>query len=353
MKTRLTIFALMAVLTSQGQGSLEVNHLADLALKCMQQEYPNKLNQVLGDSTALKGPRVLHPAFYGCFDWHSAVHGHWMLVKLMKAYPELPQTGEVRRKLSENLTAENIKGEIAYFQDKDNRLFERTYGWAWLLKLQEELITWEDEEAKKWATNLQPLTDLIVDRYLEFLPKLTYPIRTGEHPNTAFGLSFAWDYALAAEHDELKQLIAKRAMDWYGNDENGPVNWEPNGFDFLSPCLEEARIMSRVITDKNEYQQWLESYLSDLLDTRADFPFTIAEVSDRTDGKIVHLDGLNLSRAWCLLEIMHKLEDKTLKERLGMAAEEHFKASGPQILSGSYEGEHWLASFAVYALTRK
>jgi len=340
-----TLMLMVSINSTAQVNSTDLGSLADLALNCLQQEYPNKLNQVVNGPEDLQSPKQLHPAFYGCFDWHSSVHGHWMLVRLLKANPDMEQAAQIREKLNHNLTLANIKQEVNYFGTKNNRMFERTYGWAWLLKLAEELHNWEDEDAQRWAKNLTPLTDLIVGRYIEFLPKLTYPIRTGEHPNTAFGLSFAWDFAVAADNQDLKDVIAQRAKDWFAKDANGPIVWEPNGFDFLSPCLEEARIMSRVLS-ATEFEKWCAAFLPGLEDTKKPF-LTPATVSDRTDGKLVHLDGLNLSRAWCLRELASVLPNKY--GHLKQLADTHFAAGSAEILSGHYAGEHWLASFAVYA----
>lgn len=322
----------------------EASRLSQLALGCIGQEYPNKPGQVLGDSTYLAPPRALHPAFYGCFDWHSAVHGHWSLVHLLKTFPDLPQAEAIRAKISENLTPENIRKEVAYFDDQHNKNYERTYGWAWLLKLAEELHTWDDPQGKQWREALRPLENLIVQKFLDFLPKLTYPIRVGEHTNTAFALAFAWDYAAAAERWELQQLIAFRARDYYFKDQGCPVSWEPSGFDFLSPCLEEAGIMSRVL-DEKEFQGWFAKFLPNWQ------VLGPAEVSDRSDGKLVHLDGLNFSRAWVLYSLAGKLPAQ--KEALSRLAAQHVAKSLPQIASGDYAGEHWLASFALYALSAK
>ncbi len=239
------------------------NELAALPLKCMDQQYPNKLGQVLASEDNLGSPRELHPAFYGCFDWHSAVHGHWSLVKLLKTFPNLEMADTIRLKLAENLTAENILREVEYFKMPQEKSYERTYGWAWLLKLAEELYTWDDPQAKEWSTNLQPLTDLIVERYLEFLPKLLYPIRVGEHPNTGFGLTFAYDYATATGQDSLKSMIEERAKFYFMEDADCPLSWEPSGFDFLSPCLQEADIMRRVLS-KEAFRQWFDNFLPQL-----------------------------------------------------------------------------------------
>ncbi|WP_216362608.1 DUF2891 domain-containing protein [Bowmanella denitrificans] len=323
----------------------EANRLAAMPLHCMQVEYPNKLNQVLADASYLKGPKDLHPAFYGCFDWHSSVHGHWMLVNLLRHFPDLANQQEIRQKLLENISAENIKAEVAYFFMPQNATFERTYGWAWLLKLAEELHLWDDPLARQLAQNLQPLTDLIVTKYLEFLPKLIYPIRTGEHPNTAFGLSLAYDYANTLGHPELKALISQRAKDWFANDHQCPLSWEPNGFDFLSPCLQELDVMRKVL-DKAAFSTWLDHFLPQLAQTH--FTLEPARVSDRADGKLVHLDGLNFSRAWCLYGLVRDFGPKYA--HLRPIADAHVRHSLPAIVDENYEGTHWLGSFAVYAM---
>lgn len=321
------------------------NELASLPIKCMEQEYPNKLGQVLASGENLGAPRELHPAFYGCFDWHSSVHGHWMLVKLLKTFPDLEKRDTIRQKLSANLTAENIKREVDYFQLPDEKSFERTYGWAWLLKLAEELYSWDDPQAKEWSANLQPLTDLIVQRYLDFLPKLLYPIRVGEHPNTGFGLSFAYDYAKTTGNGVLLALIEERARTYFLNDTNCPLSWEPSGFDFLSPCLEEADIMRRVLS-KEEFKPWYDAFLPQL--KKKDAVFAPGQVSDRSDGKLVHLDGVNLSRAWCLYGIAEAIPEYS---HLTTMANEHINFTLENIKDDDYAGGHWLASFAIYALT--
>ena len=323
----------------------EANRLAQLPLNCIENEYPNRLGQTLGSDEDLLSPIELHPAFYGCFDWHSAVHGHWSLVKLLKEFPELENADTIKMKLESNLSKENILKEVAYFDGEHNKTYERTYGWAWLLKLAEELHTWDDPIAKELESNLQPLTDLLVGKYIEFLPKLLYPIRVGEHPNTAFGLSFAWDYADTVKNDSLKTIIESRAKEFYINDKNCPFSWEPGGFDFLSPCLEEAALMKRILT-KKEYKLWLKKFLPKLRDP--DFELQPGKVSDRTDGKLVHLDGVNFSRAWSLYKIS---EDLSGYEHLKLVANNHINESLPGIVDKNYEGGHWLGSFAIYALS--
>lgn len=243
------------------------------------------------------------------------------------------------------MSADNILKEVEYFRKETETSYERTYGWAWLLKLSEELYTWEDEAAKDLMSNLQPLTDLIVERFLDFLPKLNYPIRVGEHTNTAFGLSFAWDYAKTTHNQELKALISQKAQVFYLNDVNGPLAWEPGGYDFISPCLAEADLMRRVLPQE-DFAAWLHKFLPQLFSQ--DFDLLPGEVSDRTDGKLVHLDGLNFSRAWCLYGISSSLGNN---EHLNDIAERHINYSLKSITNGAYEGEHWLASFAIYALS--
>jgi hypothetical protein len=330
------------VLTSSG-----ASHFAQLALDCIHKEYPNKLNQVLQSDEFLLPPKTLHPAFYGCFDWHSSVHGHWMLVKLLKHFPELAEREQIVAGLGISLSAENIAGEVSYF-DHESSSWERTYGWAWLLQLATELGEWDDPFAAELATNLAPMVDVIRDRYIEFLPRQEYPIRTGVHPNTAFGLSFALDYARSAGDDGLARSVSEAALRYYKDDRNCPLSWEPSGEDFLSPCFEEAALMARVLP-ADSFGQWLAEFLPGLSAADALRP---ANVSDRSDPKIVHLDGLNLSRAWDLYLIANQIDNDDLKTRFRTWAREHLTASLPHVASEHYEGSHWLGSFAVYALTR-
>ncbi|WP_299260761.1 DUF2891 domain-containing protein [uncultured Aquimarina sp.] len=322
----------------------QANTLAELPLACIHTEYPNKLGQTIGSKEDLGEPKGLHPAFYGCFDWHSAVHGHWSLVKLLKSFPDIEKANEIKTKLSESISKENIEAEIAYFNRKHSTSYERTYGWAWLLKLAEEIHTWEDPIAKDLEQNLQPLTDLIVQRYLDFLPKLNYPIRVGEHTNTAFGLSFALDYANSLKDESLKSIISARAKDFYGTDSDCPIGWEPSGYDFLSPCFEEVDLMRKVL-DKTAFDIWISDFMPQL--KKRDFKIEVGEVSDRSDGKLVHLDGLNFSRAWVLYGLANQYPEY---KHLINTANQHIKYSLPNLVGDSYEGGHWLGSFAIYAL---
>ncbi len=322
----------------------QAGRLAALPMACMQTPYPNKLGQTLGSSAQLGEPRQLHPAFYGCFDWHSSVHAHWALVKLLKLYPELELADSIRFKLEENLTASNILDEVAYFNRSDESGYERTYGWAWLLKLAEELHTWNDPLGRQLEKNLQPLTDLIVERFRTFMPKLVYPIRVGEHTNTAFAMAFAWDYADRLGADSLKLLIEDRAVDFFLEDQDCPMDWEPSGFDFLSPCLEEIDLMRRVL-DENAFQAWMSRFAPQLLEKG--YSLEVGQVSDRSDGKLVHLDGLNFSRAWVLYGLAHQYP---AYDHLDQTADAHVAYSLPNLVGDTYEGGHWLGTFALYAL---
>jgi len=329
----------------------QASHFATLALKCVQKEYPNKPDHTINDGDDVRNPRAMHPAFYGCLDWHSTVHGHWMLVHLLRLFPNLPEAKQIRAALNANLSEKNIAGEVAYLKQANRASFERTYGWAWLLKLAEELHDWNDEDGQRWSRNLQPLADAFVEMYLAFLPKQNYPIRTGVHPNTAFGLAFALDYARAVGDKKLEPLIVERSRNYFGNDVNYPAAWEPGGEDFFSPALMEADLMRRVM-NKSEFARWFHRFLPGLGSNQPKSLVQPAIVTDRTDPKLVHLDGLNLSRAWCMRSIAAALPRNDPARRvLARSATAHAQAALPYISSGNYEGEHWLASFAVYLLT--
>jgi DUF2891 family protein len=324
---------------------------AKLALKGIEQEFPNKPDHVLNNAGDSKTPRELHPAFFGCFDWHSSVHGHWMLVRLLRLFPDLPEAKQIRSILAEHFTAKNMQAEADYFSGANRQSFERTYGWAWLLKLAEELHGWDDPQAREWLRNLKPLEDIVVARYLSFIPKQTYPIRTGVHPNTAFGLAFALDYARAVGNKSLQELMEKRSRDYFLKDAAAPAVWEPGGVDFFSPTLMEADLMRRVVPAA-EFRSWLLRFLPDLAKGEPKSLFEPAIVSDRSDPQLVHLDGLNLSRAWCMQGIASALpNDDPLRKVLLESASRHAEAGLRYVSSGNYVGEHWLASFAVYLLS--
>ena len=355
MKLKLSFIFVLVLLFSfvQAQDNLETlkfdkkkaEYLYHFAYECIDQEYPNKLNQVLGDDSYLAPPRVLHPAFYGCFDWHSSVHGHWTLVTILNEFPDFQYKKEIIEKLKRNITIENIQKEIEYFDDEHNKTYERTYGWAWLLKLDEALREWNDPNAEELHQNLFPLVELISAKFTEFLDKLIYPIRIGEHNNIAFGLAFAYDYAV--KYDKLLAAkIETKTREYYFNDCKCPLTWEPGGFDFLSPCLQEASIMQKVLSE-DEFNKWIKKFLP-RFDRIPEKYMEIAVVTDRSDGKLAHLDGLNFSRAWCLFEIGKATDNQKMID----FGTRHFNYSYNKMDSGQYAGAHWLASFATYALIK-
>jgi hypothetical protein len=327
------------------------SRLAELPLHCIQQEYPNKTAHTIENETdARLSPRQLHPSFYGCFDWHSSVHGHWMLIRLLKTTPGLAKEKEIREILAASFEPAALAGEVKYFTNyKLAKTFERTYGWAWLLKLDEELRTWDDPQGRQWAKNIAPLTSLIVDLWTAYLPKQTYPNRTGVHPNTAFGLVFALDWARTAKDAKFEAQILQRAKDYYGNNTAVAAVQEPDGTDFLSPSLEVADLMRRVLPAE-EFRLWFNKFMT----TAGLANLTKApEVSDRSDYQIVHLDGLYLSRAWCLFGVAGALPPNSARTQNMLAsARKLLDAALPNVTGGNYGGEHWLASFAVYALSQ-
>ncbi|KIX19764.1 hypothetical protein SY27_17040 [Flavobacterium sp. 316] len=348
MKYSIFFVFIVGQLFSQELTLEQANHLATLPIKCLQQEYPNKLNQLLINDSELQSPKELHPAFYGCFDWHSSVHGHWSLVYLINNFKSLDNKKEIIQKLEVNLSEENIVKEMEYFNKAHEKSFERTYGWNWLLKLQLELEQSEESFAKPLAENLKPLTNLLIERYSEFLPKLLYPIRVGTHSNTAFGLTNAWDYAVYSNNLNFQKIIKENALRMYLKDENCPFTWEPSGTDFLSPCMEEIGLMQRILTEK-EFLSWLNKFAPSLFKKK--FQWETAKVSDRTDGHLVHLDGLNFSRAWNLYTLSNQYPK--IFSHLRKIADEHLQFSLPSVVDGNYEGEHWLASFALRAFESK
>jgi hypothetical protein len=323
-------------------------HLASLPLHCINQEYPNKTGHTAnGDSDQVLTPKQLHPIFFGCFDWHSSVHGYWMLTRLLKKFPDLPQKADIEKVFNENITPEKIAVEVAYFNAPLSKSWERTYGWAWLLRFDQELMEWKDANAQKWHTILQPLMQKVVELWTAYLPKLTYPNRTGVHPNTAFGMVFALDYARALGNKSFEQSIVQTAKTLFGKDVQAPIRWEPDGSDFLSPSLEEVDLMRRVLAPA-AFMKWFNLYMPE---NGLQNVMKIPVVSDRTDLQIVHLDGLCFSRSWCL-KGLEKALPKMDKRRpvLLKAANRLLSSSLPHVASGHYGGEHWLASFAVFAM---
>ena len=324
----------------------QARQIFELPIHCLAVEFPNKLGQVLGSKDELKSPKELRPIFYGCFDWHSSVHGFWSVVELMQKFPSLDADGKVRALLNEHITPENVAIELAFFNDVNNKNFERTYGWAWLFKLQESLSKWNDADAQRWKANLQPLTDLLVERYTEYLPKLVYPIRAGQHDNSAFGLSLSLDYARSVGDKAFENVIIEHGMRLFQNDVNCDLAYEPSGYDFLSPCLEEAYFMAKILDDE-AYKDWLKRFMPELFN--ADFTMEPAIVKDRTDGKLVHLDGLNYSRAACLYGISTKL---AVLDHLAAVGNKHITFSLLNLSTqDDYMGSNWLGTLALYALS--
>ncbi len=329
----------------------QVAALARLALDGIPTEYPNKPSEVLVDDASLRTPRAMHPAFFGSFDWHSSVHGHWMLVRLLRLYPESPVAAEIETLLDKQLTPAKMRKEADYFTEtKFDKAFERMYGWAWALRLAAELRAWDDPRAKRWSEAFAPLEETIVTLTKDYLPKLTWPVRTGVHPDSGFALAFTLDYARLAQDAALEKLIVERARAFYGKDRDYPAAYEPSGQDFFSSGLNEADLMRRVLPPA-EFSAWLTAFLPDLAKGEAGNLLTPVEVSDVTDGHLVHLAGLNLSRAWTFTGIASALpaEDPRVPV-LKDAAARHLEGGFRYVFSGHYEGEHWLATFAVYAL---
>jgi len=321
---------------------------AGLALKCLHAEYPNHISHTLDGDSDARPPHELTPAFYGCFDWHSAVHGHWLLVRLARLFPDAPFAPPARAELARSLTPQNIAGEVAYLQRPDRASFERPYGLAWLLKLSAELRSWNDPQAEEWARVLQPLETEAATRLKNWLPKLHYPIRIGEHDQTAFSFGLIWDWAGVAADTQMRGLLGEAARRFYLNDRQCPIDYEPSGQDFLSPCLAEADFMRRVQSPA-VFGRWLSSFLPGLSVTAGPDWLNPAVVTDRADPKLAHIDGLNLSRAWMLEGIAQGLEagDRRVPVLRALAAR-HRQAALPAVTGEHYEGGHWLGTFAVY-----
>lgn len=318
---------------------------ARIALGHVTREYPNKLDHVLERQADAKGPRELHPIFFGSFDWHSCVHGYWLLATLLRREPAIPEAGRIRALFDDSFTPAKVAGEVAYLARPSSRGFERPYGWAWLLKLQAELMAHE----APWAATHRPLAEVFVQRFRDFLPKAYYPIRTGVHSSTAFALALAQDYADAASDAALTDLFREKVRAWYLADRDAQA-WEPSGDEFLSATLMEAECLRRLLPPA-EFAPWLAAFLPRAAHRQPATLFAPAVVTDRSDGKIAHLDGLNFSRAWCWREIAATLpEGDPLAGVAETAAREHLAASLPHV-AGDYMGEHWLASFALLALT--
>jgi len=321
---------------------------AALALKCLHEEYPNHLSNTLSSDADARPPRELTPAFYGCYDWHSDVHGHWLLVRLVHLFPDAAFSPEARTAVDVSLTRANIAGEMAYLRHEDRASFERPYGLAWLLALCAELHRWDDPQAQRWLETLKPLETEAATRLENWAGKLRYPIRVGEHDQTAFSFGLVWDWAGVAHDAQMRSVLAYAARRFYLNDRTCPLTYEPSGEDFLSPCLGEADFMRRVLS-QDAFAQWLSGFLPEI-PRRGSQPWLLpAVVVDRADPKLAHTDGLNLSRAWMLEGIAQGLppRDRRIAALLA-AAKLHRDAALPEVTGEHYVGGHWLGTFAIY-----
>jgi DUF2891 family protein len=327
------------------------SRFATLALDCVAREYPNKIAHVLSSDEDARPPRLLTPAFYGCYDWHSAVHGHWLLARLTRTFPGAPFAASARAALARSLTPANVAAEVAYIRGPGRTTFERPYGLAWLLQLAAELREWDDADAAAWATALAPLEDEAASRFEQWLPKLSRPIRVGEHDQTAFAFGLVLDWSAVSLRTSTRDVIARRARDFYLGDRGCPLRYEPSGQDFASPCLAEADLMRRLLPP-HEFAAWLSDFLPTLTPRSGASWLLPAVVTDPTDPKLAHLDGLNLSRAWMLEGIAAGLPptDRRLPV-LGAASRAHREAGLASVTGAHYEGGHWLGTFAVYLTT--
>jgi hypothetical protein len=323
---------------------VQANRFARMALDCIHKEYPNKIAHAMTSDADLKPPRELTPAFYGCYDWHSAVHGHWLLVRSLRLFPNAPFAADARRALGQSLTPAHIAVEVKYLNGDGRGSFERPYGLAWLLQLAAELKEWNDPDSQRWAAVLQPLELAVTARISTWLPKMAHPIRTGEHNQTAFSMGLMLDYARIAGNAPFGKLVEARARDYYLNDKACPIAYEPSGEDFLSPCLAEADVMRRILPQA-EFAAWFNTFLPriDLEPTR---------VTDVTDGKLWHLAGLNLSRSWMINGILSKLPKDDRRRGSLESLSARLRDAGLSAIQGEhYEGGHWLGSFAVYLVS--
>ena len=324
----------------------QAERFARMALDCIHKEYPNKIAHSMNSDADVKPPRELTPAFYGCYDWHSAVHGHWLLARSVRLFPKAPFAGDARRALEQSLTPAHIAVEVRYLNAEGRGSFERPYGLAWLLQLAAELKEWDDPEARRWSAALQPLEEAVTARVASWLPKMEHPIRTGEHNQTAFSLGLMLDYARIAGNAAFGKLVQGRARDYYLKDKDCPIAYEPSGEDFLSPCLAEADTVRRILPPA-EFASWFAAFLPRI-------ELEPARVTDFTDGKLYHLAGLNLSRAWMLEGIASRLPSGSARAPSLLALSARLRQAGlADIKSEHYEGGHWLGSFAVYLVSRR
>src|ERR1017187_7034564 len=362
MKYVLCLFLLLPISEAGAQSAgaqtvFDVNaaeRFANLALACVHKEYPNKISHNLNSDADVAPPRKLTPAFYGCYDWHSSVHGHWLLVRLIRTFPNASFAPSARDALRQSLTADNIAQEAAYLRAEGRTSFERPYGLAWLLQLVAELREWDDPQAREMVANLRPVEQAALERLADWLPKLPYPVRIGEDSQTAFALGLMLGYARSTGDAKFADLVESKAHQFYFADKDCPLAYEPSGEDFLSSCLGEADLMRRVLPS-DQFARWLRAFLPQIAQARTGFSWLRPVVSpDHSDPKLAHLDGLNLSRAWMLEGIAAGLPkgDKRLAMIIA-AADDHRRAGLAAVTGEHYEGGHWLGSFAVYMVSRR
>jgi hypothetical protein len=351
------MFLLFTMSAAAQNGEFDIKaaqRFANLALACVHKEYPNHISHTLNSDADAAPPRKLTPAFYGCYDWHSSVHGHWLLVRLVRTFPDAPFVQAAREALLQSLTAENIVQEAAYLRGEGRASFERPYGLAWLLQLVAELHEWDDPQAKEMAANLHPLEKVVLERLNNWLPKLSNPVRIGEHDQTAFALGLMFDYAHGNGDQKFAELVVSKANQFYLSDKNCPLAYEPSGEDFLSPCLGEADLMRRVLP-RERFARWLRTFLPQISQANKDILWLTPVVSpDPSDPKLAHLDGLNLSRAWMLEGIAAGLPKSGKRlPAIRAAAAAHSRNGLAAVTGEHYEGGHWLGSFAVYLVTKR
>ena len=329
----------------------KASKLIDLSIDCVDKKFPYKIGFRFDGEDWVRPHFELTPSFYGCWDWHSAVHGHWAMVKVIKDFPNIPKKEIILNKLKSNLSKKNLNKEYEFFQNDFAKGFERTYGWAWLMKLYSELLSWDNENAQEWASNLKPLVELLSERTITFLDKLSTPLRPGTHANTAFSFSLMIEYALIANDTNLYNKIKDYSIKNFSFDTNCPVSYEPSGTDFLSPCLAEAALMSSIL-EKKEFNKWFKTFIPSLKEPEFNNIINPPIVLDPKDPGIGHLIGLMFHRAWTLKEIANKLNKKSEKTFLLQISDLHSKKGYDIMFESGYGGEHWLATFALYNFLR-
>jgi hypothetical protein len=327
------------------------SRLVALSIACVDREYPYKPEVILEADAGWRSPKESHPAFHGCFDWHSAVHGHWAMVRVVKRYPAIPEAAAIRRALGAHLTEARIASELAFVSAERNKLFERPYGWAWLLRLAAELHGWDDPDAKAWESALRPLATLFARRTIDYLGRLSVPVRAGTHANTAFALAHVLDYARGSGDADLAGAVERAARTFYLEDADCPTRFEPSGEDFVSPCLAEADLMRRVLSPA-ELSGWLDRFLPPMASPAFRPLLAPPAVKDRHDPRIGHLIGLSLHRAWAMRAVARALAQGDARRAILLrAAALHRHDALEQMFDSGYGGAHWLASFAIYLLT--